>query len=162
MTDQPMSQCPSTWDYVLPVREGPDEVRITVDGREVVVPNGELLIKSAQDHGVYIPRFCWHDRMKPVGMCRMCLVEVEGMRGLQIACATPVSDGMVVGMASVHRALAHLQAPRAIDRSRRALAFPRRRHSFEAWCVVDRSGAWPPAATPAGWSPPCRTLPSTA
>jgi NADH-quinone oxidoreductase subunit G len=96
MTDQPMSQWPSTWEYVLPVRPGPERVRITVDGREVEVGNGELLIKAAQDHGVYIPRFCWHDRMKPVGMCRMCLVEVEGMRGLQIACATPVYDGMVV------------------------------------------------------------------
>jgi NADH-quinone oxidoreductase subunit G len=96
MTDQPMSQWPSTWEYVLPVRPGPETVRITVDGQEVEVPNGELLIKAAQDHGAYIPRFCWHDRMKPVGMCRMCLVEVEGMRGLQIACATPVYDGMVV------------------------------------------------------------------
>ena len=96
MTDQPMSQWPSTWDYVLPVRPGAEQIRITVDGREVEVPNGELLIKAAQDHGTYIPRFCWHDRMKPVGMCRMCLVEVEGMRGLQIACATPVYDGMVV------------------------------------------------------------------
>jgi NADH-quinone oxidoreductase subunit G len=96
MTDQPMSQWPSTWEYVLPVRPGPERVRITVDAREVEVPNGELLIKAAQDHGTYIPRFCWHDRMKPVGMCRMCLVEVEGMRGLQIACATPVYDGMVV------------------------------------------------------------------
>jgi NADH-quinone oxidoreductase subunit G len=96
MTDQPMSQWPSTWEYVLPVRPGPERVHLTVDGREVEVPNGELLIKAAQDHGVYIPRFCWHDRMKPVGMCRMCLVEVEGMRGLQIACATPVYHGMVV------------------------------------------------------------------
>jgi NADH-quinone oxidoreductase subunit G len=96
MTDQPMSQWPSEWEYVLPVRPGPEQVTVTVDGHEVEVPNGELLIKAAQDHGVYIPRFCWHDRMKPVGMCRMCLVEVEGMRGLQISCATPVSDGMVV------------------------------------------------------------------
>jgi NADH-quinone oxidoreductase subunit G len=96
MTDQPMSQWPSESEFVLPVRPGPDRVKITVDGREVEVPNGELLIKSAQDHGTYIPRFCWHDRMKPVGMCRMCLVEVEGLRGLQIACATPVYDGMVV------------------------------------------------------------------
>ena len=96
MTDQPMSQWPSAWEYVLPVRPGPDQVTITVDGREVHVPNGELLIKAAQEHGTYIPRFCWHDRMKPVGMCRMCLVEVEGLRGLQIACATPVYDGMVV------------------------------------------------------------------
>ena len=63
-------------------------------------PRGELLIKVAQEHGTYIPRFCWHERMKPVGMCRMCLVEVEGMRGLQISCATPVADGMVVNTQS--------------------------------------------------------------
>jgi len=44
---------------------------------------------------VYIPRFCWHERMKPVGMCRMCLVEVEGVRGFPPACTTPVADGMV-------------------------------------------------------------------
>jgi NADH-quinone oxidoreductase subunit G len=96
MTDQPMSQWPSEWEYVLPVRPGPATVTITVDGHEIQVPNGELLIKAAQDHGTYIPRFCWHDRMKPVGMCRMCLVEVEGLRGLQISCATPAYEGMVV------------------------------------------------------------------
>ncbi|HEX5586665.1 MAG TPA: NADH-quinone oxidoreductase subunit NuoG, partial [Acidimicrobiia bacterium] len=71
-------------------------VTVTIDGVEVQAPRGELLIKVAQQHGTYIPRFCWHERMKPVGMCRMCLVEVEGMRGMQISCATPVSDGMVV------------------------------------------------------------------
>ena len=61
---------------------------------------GDLVIKAAQDNGIYIPRFCWHERMKPVGMCRMCLVEVEGMRGMQISCATPVTDGMVVNTQS--------------------------------------------------------------
>ncbi len=61
---------------------------VTIDGREVQAKTGDLLIKVAQDHGTYIPRFCYHERMKPVGMCRMCLVEVEGMRGLQISCAT--------------------------------------------------------------------------
>ena len=71
-------------------------VTITVDGRAVEVPKGELLIKAAQEHGTYIPRFCWHERMKPVGMCRMCLVEIEGVRGLPPACTTPVADGMVV------------------------------------------------------------------
>ena len=91
-----MSQWPSDHRYVIPVAPGPDVVTITVDGAEVQVPRGELLIKAAQQHGTYIPRFCWHERMKPVGMCRMCLVQVEGMRGLQIACATPVVDGMVV------------------------------------------------------------------
>jgi len=91
-----MSQWPSDQEYVIPVAPGPDVVTVTIDGKEVQVPRGELLIKVAQEHGTYIPRFCWHERMKPVGMCRMCLVEIEGMRGLQISCATPVTDGMVV------------------------------------------------------------------
>ena len=75
-----------------------DTVRITIDGREVETPRGGLLIQAAQDEGTYIPRFCWHPRMKPVGMCRMCLVEIEGPRGrmLTTACTTPVGDGMVV------------------------------------------------------------------
>jgi NADH-quinone oxidoreductase subunit G len=92
----PMSQWPSDYEYVIPVAPGPDTVKVTIDGNEVEAPRGELLIRAAQQHGTYIPRFCWHERMKPVGMCRMCLVEVEGMRGLQISCATPVTDGMVV------------------------------------------------------------------
>ncbi len=75
-----------------------DPVEITVDGRRVEVPGGELLIQAAQDHGTYIPRFCWHPRLKPVGMCRMCLVEIETPRGplLTTSCTMPVSDGMVV------------------------------------------------------------------
>ena len=96
----PMSQWPSEQRYVIPVAPGPDLVTLTIDGKEVQAPRGELLIKVAQEHGTYIPRFCWHERMKPVGMCRMCLVEVEGMRGMQISCATPVTDGMVVNTQS--------------------------------------------------------------
>jgi NADH-quinone oxidoreductase subunit G len=69
---------------------------VTVDGVTFEAEPGELLIKAAQEHGIYIPRFCWHERMKPVGMCRMCLVEVEGGRGYPPACTTPVTDGMVV------------------------------------------------------------------
>ena len=70
-------------------------VTVTIDGKAIEAKPGELLIKVAQEHGVYIPRFCWHERMKPVGMCRMCLVEVEGARGYPPACTTPVTDGMV-------------------------------------------------------------------
>ena len=77
-----------------------EQVSITIDGRTVAVAKGELLIKAAQEHGTYIPRFCWHERMKPVGMCRMCLVEVEGIRGLPPACTLPVADGMVVNTVS--------------------------------------------------------------
>jgi NADH-quinone oxidoreductase subunit G len=75
---------------------GAELVTITIDGRQVQVPAGQLMIEAAEAAGVYIPRFCYHPRMKPVGMCRMCLVEVEGPRGssLMPACYNPVSDGM--------------------------------------------------------------------
>lgn len=77
-------------------------VKITLDGREVEAEAGELLIAAAEKAGTYIPRFCWHARMDPVGMCRMCLVEVEGPRGrmLTTSCTTPVGEGMVVHTAS--------------------------------------------------------------
>jgi NADH-quinone oxidoreductase subunit G len=75
-----------------------DLVTITVDGVEMQGPAGEVLIKVAEENGNYIPRFCWHSRMNPVGMCRMCLVEVEGPRGKMLvpACTTRINDGMVV------------------------------------------------------------------
>jgi NADH-quinone oxidoreductase subunit G len=83
-------------------------VNITLDGRELTVAAGQFLIAAAEDAGVFIPRFCYHPRMKPVGMCRMCLVEVSGPRGatLQPACYIPVADGMVVDTTSekVHKA----------------------------------------------------------
>src|SRR2546423_4961228 len=71
-------------------------VKVTVDGVSFESAPGELVIKAAQEHGIYIPRFCWHERMMPVGMCRMCLVEIDGVRGFPPACTTPVADGMVV------------------------------------------------------------------
>ncbi len=75
-----------------------DRVTITIDGREHAAEPGALLIKAAEEAGTYIPRFCWHPRMKPVGMCRMCLVEVETPRGrmLTTACTMPVAEGLVV------------------------------------------------------------------
>ncbi|MFQ5522942.1 MAG: NADH-quinone oxidoreductase subunit NuoG [Acidimicrobiia bacterium] len=75
-----------------------EKVLVTIDGVEREVPDGTLLIKAAQDTGTYIPRFCWHERMKPVGMCRMCLVEIDSPRGpmLVTSCTTPVREGMVV------------------------------------------------------------------
>ena len=73
-------------------------VHITVDGRAVEARAGQFLIAAAEEAGVFIPRFCYHPRLKPVGMCRMCLVEVSGPRGfsLQPACYLAVSDGMEV------------------------------------------------------------------
>ena len=73
-------------------------VTITVNGRSLEAQPGELLIEAAERAGTYVPRFCYHPRMEPVGMCRMCLVEVEGPRGatLQPACYLHVNDGMTV------------------------------------------------------------------
>jgi NADH-quinone oxidoreductase subunit G len=78
--------------------EPPAPVSITLDGRPVTAKAGEMLIAAAERAGTYIPRFCYHPRMKPVGMCRMCLVEVKGPRGfsLQPACFVPVTEGMEV------------------------------------------------------------------
>jgi NADH-quinone oxidoreductase subunit G len=82
--------------------DAPEFVTITVDGKEMQARPGELLIKAAEDNGTYIPRFCWHPRMSPVGMCRMCLVEIETPRGMLLvpSCMQPVADGMVVETAS--------------------------------------------------------------
>ncbi|HHC09560.1 MAG TPA: NADH dehydrogenase (quinone) subunit G [Actinobacteria bacterium] len=82
--------------------DAPDQVSITLDGRVVEVPRGALLIAAAIEAGTYIPHFCWHPRMKPVGMCRMCLVEIDTPRGkmLTTSCTTPVADGMVVETSS--------------------------------------------------------------
>jgi NADH-quinone oxidoreductase subunit G len=73
-------------------------VSITLDGREVVAEQGEMLIAAAEKAGTYIPRFCYHPRMKPVGVCRMCLVEVDTGRGptLQPACFIEATDKMTV------------------------------------------------------------------
>ena len=73
-------------------------VSVTVNGNEIEGNVGELLIDACERNGTYIPRFCYHPRMTPVGMCRMCLVEVDTGRGpsLQPSCMLPVSDGMTV------------------------------------------------------------------
>ncbi len=75
-----------------------DPVTITVDGKAMEAKPGEMVIAAAERGGVYIPRFCWHPRMRPVGMCRMCLVEVKGPRGLALmpACYVPVADGQEI------------------------------------------------------------------
>jgi NADH-quinone oxidoreductase subunit G len=78
--------------------EQKETVTITLDGRQVEVRPGELVIAAAERHGVYIPRFCYHPRMRPVAMCRMCLVEISGPKGMQLqpACFLPVQEDQEV------------------------------------------------------------------
>ncbi|SDE34460.1 NADH-quinone oxidoreductase subunit G [Rhodococcus tukisamuensis] len=73
-----------------------DLVTVTVDGTEIAVPKGTLVIRAAELLGVQIPRFCDHPLLEPVGACRQCLVDVEGQRKPLASCTTAVSDGMVV------------------------------------------------------------------
>ncbi len=75
-----------------------DGVVVEINGHEVVARKGELLIDAAERSGTYIPRFCYHERMRPVGMCRMCLVEVDTGRGpaLQPSCMIECTPGMKV------------------------------------------------------------------
>ncbi len=71
-------------------------VTVTIDGTELRVPKGTLVIRAAEHTGIQIPRFCDHPLLDPVGACRQCLVEVEGQRKPLASCTTVVSDGMVV------------------------------------------------------------------
>jgi NADH-quinone oxidoreductase subunit G len=73
-----------------------DVVTLTIDGVELQVPKGTLVIRAAEQLGIAIPRFCDHPLLDPVGACRQCLVEVEGQRKPLASCTTTVSDGMVV------------------------------------------------------------------
>jgi NADH-quinone oxidoreductase subunit G len=73
-----------------------DEVTLTVDGVQVTVPKGTLVIRVAEKMGIAIPRFCDHPLLAPAGACRQCLVDIEGQRKPVTSCTQPVADGMVV------------------------------------------------------------------
>ncbi|MEO6080816.1 MAG: NADH-quinone oxidoreductase subunit NuoG [Steroidobacteraceae bacterium] len=73
-----------------------DTVTITVDGVPMQARKGEMLIRVTDAHDIYVPRFCYHEKLPVAANCRMCLVEVEKAPKPMPACATPVMDGMVV------------------------------------------------------------------
>ena len=71
-------------------------VTVTIDGKVAKVPRGTILVDAAAAVGIEIPIFCYHKKMKPVGACRMCMVQIAPTPRLTTACTTPVADGMVV------------------------------------------------------------------
>ena len=75
-----------------------DQIKINVNGSEISSKPDQLIIEACEDSGIHIPRFCWHKRMDPVGMCRMCLVEIETPRGKALvpSSTTKVSEDLVV------------------------------------------------------------------
>ncbi|GAB20175.1 NADH-quinone oxidoreductase subunit G [Gordonia effusa NBRC 100432] len=87
----------TTTNAISTTPQVPDDlVTATIDGTEVSVPKGTLVIRAAELIGVDIPRFCDHPLLAPVGACRQCLVEVEGQRKPMASCTITVTDGMVV------------------------------------------------------------------
>ncbi|MHB1876811.1 MAG: 2Fe-2S iron-sulfur cluster-binding protein, partial [Streptosporangiaceae bacterium] len=73
-----------------------DGVRVTIDGFEIVVPKGTLIIRAAEELGIQIPRFCDHPLLEPLGACRQCLVQVEGQPKPAASCTAVCTDSMVV------------------------------------------------------------------
>lgn len=71
-------------------------IRLTIDGQEITVPEGTMIVDAAAKLGVDVPIYCYHQALGPLGACRMCLVEVEKMPKLATACTTAVTEGMVV------------------------------------------------------------------
>src|SRR5215472_9315525 len=72
-------------------------VTLTIDGQQVSVPKGTLIVEAAKELDIEVPVFCYHHKLNPVGACRLCLVEISpGPPRPQTACTTPVGPGMVV------------------------------------------------------------------
>jgi NADH-quinone oxidoreductase subunit G len=119
------------------------EVTFSIDGREVTAPEGVMLVDGAKYGDVEIPVFCYEPKLgQPVGACRMCLVEIEGIPKLQTACSTPVKDGMVV----------HTQTQRVHDAQRAVVEFLLINHPLDC-PVCDKGGECPLQDITYGWGP---------
>ncbi|HEY8532180.1 MAG TPA: NADH-quinone oxidoreductase subunit NuoG [Limnochorda sp.] len=106
-----------------------EPVTLTIDGRTAQVPPGTLLVDAARSVGVDIPVFCSHGKLDPVGVCRMCLVEVEGSRKLVTACSERVREGMVV----------HTDTPQVAEARKGVLEFLLLNHPLDC-PVCDKGG----------------------
>lgn len=74
----------------------PEKINITINGLKLKAEEGDTILQVAQRYDIYIPRYCYHPALSVAGNCRICLVEIEKNPKLQIACATPVAEGMVI------------------------------------------------------------------
>jgi len=83
-------------DLGTPARHSSKMVTLTIDDREVVVPEGTSVMRAAAMTGTSIPKLCATDQLEAFGSCRMCLVQIEGMKGMPASCTTPVAEGMKV------------------------------------------------------------------
>jgi NADH-quinone oxidoreductase subunit G len=118
-------------------------VTLVIDGREVTAPEGAMLHDAAKMGDVEIPVFCYEPKLgDPVGACRMCLVEIEGMPKLQTSCSTPVRDGMVV----------YTQTERVKEAQNAVVEFLLVNHPLDC-PVCDKGGECPLQDIAMGWGP---------
>jgi NADH-quinone oxidoreductase subunit G len=116
-------------------------ITFSIDGREVQAPEGMMLVDGAKYGDVEIPVFCYEPKLgQPVGACRMCLVEIEGIPKLQTACSTPVKDGMVV----------HTQTERVRTAQNSVVEFLLVNHPLDC-PVCDKGGECPLQDITFGW-----------
>ena len=73
-----------------------EKITLTIDGRQVEVKAGMTVLEAAKEAGIYIPTLCYHPALSPYGGCRLCVVEIEKMRGFPTSCTTPATSNMVV------------------------------------------------------------------
>jgi NADH-quinone oxidoreductase subunit G len=119
------------------------EVTLTIDGREVTAVEGEMLHDAAREGDVEIPVFCYEPKLgAPVGACRMCLVEIEGIPKLQTSCSTPVRDGMVV----------HTRTDQVKKAQNAVVEFLLVNHPLDC-PVCDKGGECPLQDITQGWGP---------
>lgn len=111
-----------------------DLVTLTIDGMEISVPKGTLVIRAAELLGVEIPRFCDHPLLDPAGACRQCIVEVEGQRKPMASCTITCTDGMVVN--------SHLTSPVAEKAQRGVMELLLINHPLDC-PVCDKGGECP-------------------
>ena len=122
---------------------GGREITLIVDGREVSATEGEMLHDAAKRGDVEIPIFCYEPKLgEPVGACRMCLVEIEGMPKLQTSCSTPVRDGMVV----------HTRTDQVREAQSAVVEFLLVNHPLDC-PVCDKGGECPLQDIAMGWGP---------
>ncbi len=122
-------------------RPEPRPIKFTIDGREVEAPENMMLVDAAKLGDVEIPVFCYEPKLgQPVGACRMCLVEIEGIPKLQTGCSTPVKDGMVV----------HTRSERAKVAQQAVVEFLLVNHPLDC-PVCDKGGECPLQDITFGW-----------
>src|SRR5579862_9846361 len=83
-------------DFGTPRQKSAQQIALTIDGREATVPAGTSVLRAAAEIGIQIPKLCATELLDAFGSCRLCLVQIEGMKGLPASCTTLVSEGMKV------------------------------------------------------------------